>query len=62
MLRRMVSAAWLDVTTYEQVENDPNATIQAVLVVIIVALAAGIGGLLALGDEAVNPIWAWCLA
>jgi Yip1 domain len=57
MLRRMVSAAWLDVTTYEQVENDPNATIQAVLVVIIVALAAGIGGLLALGDEAVNPIW-----
>jgi hypothetical protein len=57
MFQRMIGAAGLNVHTYEQVENDPNATVQAMLVVIIVAIAAGIGGLLALGDEAVNPIW-----
>jgi hypothetical protein len=57
MLRRMINAARLDTTTYEQVENDPNATLQAILVVIIVALAAGIGGFLAVENEAVNPIW-----
>jgi Yip1 domain len=58
MFERMIGAARLDVHTYEQVENDPNATIQAMLVVIIVAIAAGIGGLLAFGDgEAANPIW-----
>jgi hypothetical protein len=57
MFQRMIGAAGLNVHTYEQVENDPDATLQVMLVVIIVALAAGIGGLLALGDEAVNPIW-----
>jgi hypothetical protein len=57
MLRRMINAARLDTTTYEEVENDPNATFQAILVVIIVALAAGIGAYLAVEDEAVNPIW-----
>jgi hypothetical protein len=57
MLRRMINAARLDTTTYEEVENDPNATLQAILVVIIVALAAGVGAFLAVEDEAVNPIW-----
>src|ERR687896_1144825 len=57
MLRRMINAARLDTTTYEQVENDPNATLQAILVVIIVALAAGVGAFLAVQDEAINPIW-----
>ena len=57
MLRRMINAARLDRTTYEEVENDPNATLQAILVVIIVALAAGIGAFLAVQDEAINPIW-----
>jgi hypothetical protein len=57
MLRRMINAARPHTATYEEVENDPNATIQAILVVIIVALAAGIGGFLAVEDEAVNPIW-----
>ena len=57
MLRRMINAARLDTATYEEVENDPNATLQAMLVVIIVALAAGIGAFLAVEDEAVNPIW-----
>ena len=57
MLRRMINAARLDRTTYEEVENDPTATLQALLVVIIVALAAGIGAFLAVQDEAINPIW-----
>jgi hypothetical protein len=57
MLQRMIGAAGLNVHTYEQVENDPDATLQAMLVVIIVSIAAGIGGLLAAGDEAINPIW-----
>src|SRR5918992_1076059 len=57
MLRRMINAARLDRTTYEEVENDPNATLQAILVVIIVALAAGIGAFLAVEDEAINPVW-----
>jgi Yip1-like protein len=57
MLRRMINAARLDTATYEEVENDPNATLQALLVVIIVALAAGVGALLAVQEEAVNPIW-----
>ncbi len=57
MLRRMINAARLDRTTYEEVENDPNATLQAIVVVIIVALAAGVGAFLAVQDEAINPIW-----
>ena len=40
---RMKGAAMLDVATYEEVENDLNATGQAAIVVVITALAAGIG-------------------
>ena len=40
---RMVRAARLDVQLYEEVEADINATNQALLVVVIVALATGIG-------------------
>jgi hypothetical protein len=57
MLRRMINAARLHTATYEEVENDPNATLQALVVVLIVALAAGIGGFLAVQDEAINPLW-----
>ncbi len=49
MLGRMLGAARLNVYTYEEVEKDKGATIQALLVVIIVAIAAGVGGLLS-GD------------
>jgi hypothetical protein len=45
----MIGAARLDVHTYEDVENDRNATQQALLVVIIVSIAAAIGGGLAGG-------------
>lgn len=40
---RMRGAAALDAATYEEVENDMNATGQAAIVVVIAALAAGIG-------------------
>jgi hypothetical protein len=46
----MINAARLDRTTYEEVENDPKATLQALLVVSIVALAAGVGAFLAVQD------------
>ena len=41
----MISAAKLDVALYESVEADQSATPQAMTVVIISALAAGIGGI-----------------
>ena len=41
---RMIGAAKLEVATYEEVERDTGATGQAALVVLIVAVAAAIGG------------------
>ena len=49
MLARMLGAARLNVDTYEDVEKDKGATIQALIVVIVVAIAAGVGGMLS-GD------------
>ena len=49
MLARMLGAARLNVDTYEDVEKDKGATVQALLVVIVVAIAAGVGGMLS-GD------------
>lgn len=46
MLARMLGAARLDVDTYEDVEKDKSATLQAMIVVILVAISAGVGGLL----------------
>ena len=46
MLNRMIGAARLSVDTYEDVERDGGATIQAIIVVIIVAIATGVGQLL----------------
>ena len=46
MLARMLGAARLNVDTYEDVEKDKSATIQALIVVILVAISAGVGGLL----------------
>jgi hypothetical protein len=40
---RMLGAARLDVATYEEVENDETATPQALAVVVVGAVAAGIG-------------------
>ncbi len=41
--RRMIRAAKLDVELYEEVEADQGATRQATTVVVLAALAAGIG-------------------
>lgn len=43
LTERMIGAALLDVTVYEEVEHDQDATGQAALVVVIVAIAAAIG-------------------
>ena len=52
MIGRMLGAARLSSDTYEEVESDSGAMIQAVLVVIIVAIASGIGGILS-GDSTI---------
>ena len=41
---RMKGAAMLDIPTYEEVEHDENLTTQAAMVVLIAALARGVGG------------------
>lgn len=46
MIGRMLGAARLSADTFEDVEADRGATIQALLVVIIVAIATGVGGML----------------
>ena len=50
MLGRMLGAARLSSDTFEDVERDSGATIQALLVVVIVAIAKGVGGILS-GDS-----------
>lgn len=42
---RLIGAAKLDVNTYEEVEADTSATPQAMIVVLLSALAAGIGSI-----------------
>ena len=45
MFQRMIGAAMLRRETFEEVEHDSAATIQAVMVVVIVAVATGIASL-----------------
>lgn len=45
IVQRMLGAAKLDVATYEEVEKDTDATMQALGVVALVALATGLGSL-----------------
>lgn len=45
MFQRMIGAAKLDTATYEEIEADGSATRQAMSVVLLVALATGIGSL-----------------
>jgi hypothetical protein len=42
-VERMVRAAKLDKSVYEEVEADPTATMQAILVVVLASLASAIG-------------------
>jgi len=43
LIQRMIGAAMLRTGTYEEVEYDTSATVQAMLVVVVVSLASGIG-------------------
>ena len=47
LLNRMIRAAKLDSSLYEEVEKDTNATNQAVLVVVLASVCSGIGAALA---------------
>ena len=70
MLSRMLGAARLNVATFEEVEQDRGATIQAMLVVVLVTIASIVGGMLA-GDDfdivrglvfgAIRGVGAWAL-
>ncbi len=42
---RMIGAAMLNVNTYEEVEADTNATTEAMIVVVLSSVAAGIGSI-----------------
>jgi hypothetical protein len=45
LTQRMIGAAMLDAKTFEEVEADSSATAQAMTVVVIAAVAAGLGSL-----------------
>ena len=44
-VNRIIRACKLDISLYEEVEADKNATLQAALVVVLSSLAAGVGAL-----------------
>ncbi len=45
MIQRMLGAALFNVHTFEEVERDTGATLQAAFVVILVSIASGIGAI-----------------
>jgi len=54
-VRRLSGAAMLDPATYEEIEADRGATIQALAVVVLASLAAGVG---ARGAAGTRPVLA----
>ncbi len=56
MLNRMLGTARLNTQTIEDIERDGSATIQALIVVIIVALASGVGELLSGDTDIVSAL------
>jgi len=67
LVDRMIGAAMLDIPTYEEVEADESLTGQAAVVVVLAAIAAGIGSyggeepLLGLGLGVVASLVGWAL-
>jgi hypothetical protein len=63
LVDRMVGAALLNIDTYEEVEHDADATLQAAGVVAMVAVAGAIGasplGILGAGRAAVAALVGW---
>ncbi len=53
LLNKMIRAASLDFLLYVEVENDPGATREALLVVLIAGLSNGIGVMGVLGTEGI---------
>ena len=51
MLGRMLGAARLDAATYEEVEADGKAIIQALIIVVVVTIASVVGEMLGGGDD-----------
>jgi hypothetical protein len=49
LTERMLGAAKLDAATYEEVEADTTATLQALLVVVLASVADGVGAIRAMG-------------
>ena len=58
MLGRMLGAVRLDAATYEEVESDGKAIIQALIIVVVVTIASVVGEMLGGGDdfEVVNAL------
>jgi hypothetical protein len=50
-LRRVTGAALLNPEVYEEIESDRSATLQAMAVVLLSSLAAGVGGLGPVGED-----------
>ncbi|HUF27527.1 MAG TPA: YIP1 family protein [Gemmatimonadaceae bacterium] len=65
MIDRMKGAAMLSPSTYEEVENDPTATGQAAIIVVLGAIATAIGaaglGLTGLFAVSVSALVGWLL-
>ena len=58
MIQRMIGAALFNADTYEEIEADPGAIGQAILVVILVTLCGMVGGIISalLGDASMPGI------
>ena len=58
MIQRMIGAALFNAETYEEIEADPGAIGQAVLVVLLVTLCGAVGGVIGglLGDASALKI------
>ena len=56
MLSRMVGAALLRSDTYEDVEHDRSATLQALFIVVLVSISTGIGGMLSEDTSVVDAL------
>jgi hypothetical protein len=66
LIERMLGAARLDVPTFEAIEHDEDATIQAFVVVVLVAIASGLGLLFVDGVSGfiggvVRAIFSWII-
>jgi hypothetical protein len=65
LMERAIGAAKLDPAVYEEVEHDPSAMGQAVTIIVVVALAAGIGaatsGFVAILANVIVSLVGWCV-